>query len=69
MGFFMAIQNWYKHPSNSSMDVPKIRFCLPVGAQPYIDFTNAAEREPGKKAEARGNIKKWAANLPLAKLL
>lgn len=51
-----ANQNWYKHQSNSSMDVPKIRFGLPVGAQPYIDFTTVAEREQRKKAEGMENI-------------
>ena len=55
------------------MDVPKIRFGLPVGAQPCIDFTEAAEREQKEKKK----LKEWeilkkrerAANVPQAKLL
>lgn len=53
------------------MDAPKIRFGLPVGAQPYIDFTTVSKREQRKKGEGKGHIslKKFTVDVLQVKLL
>lgn len=51
-------QRWYKHQSHSSMAVSKVRFCLPGGAEPCIDFTEVAEGKQKSNTEGAEDILK-----------